>query len=72
MAFKISARNQWQGKVKRVVHGVVNSEVTVELPGGIEVNAIITRGSAEQLALKQGRDVYVIVEAADVMVAVDE
>ncbi len=69
---KISARNMWQGKVKRVVHGVVNTEVTVGLPNDLEVTAVITRGSAEQLGLKQGKDVMVVIKATDVMLAVDE
>ncbi len=69
---KISARNVWSGKVKRVVHGVVTSEVTVELADGLEVTAAITRGSAERLALKQGRECSVIVKAADVMIAVED
>ena len=34
---KISARNVLKGKVKRIIHGSVNSEVVVELPGGIEI-----------------------------------
>ena len=34
---KISARNVLKGKAKKVVHGAVNSEVTVELPGGIDI-----------------------------------
>ncbi len=69
---KISARNVWKGRVKRVVHGVVNSEITVELPDGLEVAAIVTRGSAEQLGLKQGCDVSVIIKASDVLLAVEE
>jgi molybdopterin-binding protein len=33
---QISARNQLKGTFKRVEHGAVNSEVTIELQGGIE------------------------------------
>jgi molybdopterin-binding protein len=40
---KISARNVLKGKVKKVIHGAVNSEVTLELPGGLEVVSIITK-----------------------------
>jgi molybdopterin-binding protein len=49
---KISARNVLKGKVKRIVHGSVNSEVIVELPGGVEITSIITKSSAENLDLK--------------------
>jgi len=37
---KISARNTLKGTVKKVEHGAVNSEVTLELPGGTEVVSI--------------------------------
>lgn len=47
----ISARNTLRGTVKTVEHGAVNSEVIIELPGGIEIVSIITKDSAERLAL---------------------
>ena len=33
---KISARNTLKGKVKQIEDGAVNTEVTIELPGGLE------------------------------------
>ena len=68
---KISARNVLQGKVKRLVHGAVNSEVTIELPGGIQIVSIITKSSAKNLALKKGKEVYAVVKASNVMIATD-
>jgi len=68
---KISARNTLKGKVKRIEVGAVNSEVTVELPGGLEIVAIITRKSAADLNLATGKDVYAVVKASSVMIAVD-
>ena len=67
----ISARNVLQGKVKRIVHGAVNSEVTLELAGGQELVSIITKVSAEKLGLAQGKPVYAIVKASSVMLGVD-
>ena len=52
---KISARNVLEGKVKRIVHGAVNSEITIELPGKIEIVSIITKSSARNLGLKKGK-----------------
>lgn len=46
---QISARNTLKGTVKTVAHGAVNSEVTIELPGGIEVFSIITKESVNTL-----------------------
>jgi len=68
---RLSARNVLKGKVKSVAHGAVNSEVIVELPGGAEVVSIITKRSAEELALTPGSDVYAVIKATSVMIAVD-
>jgi molybdopterin-binding protein len=68
---KISARNILKGKVKQVKVGVVNTEVIVELPGGIEVVSIITKESAENLKLAKGKAVYAVIKASNVMIAVD-
>ena len=67
----ISARNSLRGKVKRVLPGAVNTEVTVELANGIEVVSIITKESAERLNLTVGKVVYAIIKASDVMIATD-
>ena len=68
---KLSARNVIKGKVKQVTHGAVNSEVVVELPGGVEVVSIITKTSAEGLGLAVGKEVYIVIKASSVMLAVD-
>jgi molybdopterin-binding protein len=68
---KISARNTLKGKVKKVAPGAVNTEVTVELQGGSELISIITKVSADRLALTEGKQVYVVIKASDVMVATD-
>ncbi|MFW6147311.1 MAG: TOBE domain-containing protein [Thermodesulfobacteriota bacterium] len=68
---RISARNTLTGKVTNVVHGMVSSEVTVELPGGIEVVSVITKTSAENLELAEGKEVTVVIKASNVMIAVE-
>ncbi len=68
---KISARNELKGKVKSVNHGAVNSEITVELPGGQEIVSIITKSSAENLGLKPGVEAYAVVKATNVMIGAD-
>lgn len=68
---QISARNVLKGKVKKVTPGAVNSEVIVELAGGIEVVSIITKTSVEKLGLKPGKEVYAIVKASSVMIGID-
>jgi molybdopterin-binding protein len=68
---KISARNILKGKVKQVKHGVVNTEVIVELPGGAEIVSVITKESAQNLKLAKGKAVYAVIKASNVMIAVD-
>jgi molybdopterin-binding protein len=65
---KISARNVIEGKVKEVIHGAVNSEVVIELPGGGEIVSVITKESAEGMKLKPGKTVYAVIKASNVMV----
>ena len=68
---KISARNVLRGKVAKVTHGAVNSEVVVQLPGGVEIISIITKKSAKYLKLSKGMAVYAVVKASNVMIATD-
>ncbi len=68
---KISARNILKGKVKKIIHGAVNSEIVITLAGGAETVSIITRESVDALELKEGKDVYAVIKASNVMVAVD-
>lgn len=68
---KISARNVLRGTVESVVHGAVNSEVIVAIPGGNKIVSIITKTSAEQLGLKKGKEVYAVIKASNVMIAID-
>ncbi|MCF6153805.1 MAG: transporter [Candidatus Brocadia sp.] len=68
---KISARNILKGTVKEVKHGMVDTEVDIELPGGAEICSIITKHSAEMLKLAKGKDVYAVIKASNVMIMVD-
>ena len=68
---QISARNSLKGKIKSVEDGAVNSQIVIELSNGIEVVSIITKDSAERLDLIVGKEVYAVVKASDVMIAVD-
>ena len=68
---KISARNVLKGKVKSLSHGAVNTEVVVELPGGQEIVSVITKTSAEHLGLAVGQQVYAVIKASNVLLALD-
>ncbi len=68
---KLSARNVVKGKVVKVTHGAVNTEVVLELTGGVRMVSIITRESAESLSLTEGVEAYAVIKASNVMIAVD-
>jgi molybdopterin-binding protein len=63
----LSARNQFQGTVKSVTLGNVMAEVVVNV-GGLEIVSVITRRSAEHLALRPGDAVKAIVKATEVLI----
>jgi molybdopterin-binding protein len=68
---KISARNMLRGKIKQIKPGSVNTEVIIELTGGSQVVSVITKESAENLELAVGKQVYAVIKASNVMIAVD-
>lgn len=69
---QLSARNIIQGKIVKLFSGQINTEVTVELPGGDQIVSIITKTSAAKLDLSPGKEVYAIIKATNVMIGVDE
>ena len=68
---KLSARNVLKGKVVKLIKGAVNSEVTLELPGGIQIVSVITNQPVKNLGLKKNMEAYAVVKASNVMIAVD-
>jgi len=68
---RLSARNQLDGVVVSVQHGVVMTTVVIRLAGGQEVVSAITRDSAESLALAEGDAVTAVIKATEVMIAKD-
>jgi len=66
----LSARNILFGKVARIVPGLVNDEVTIDLPGGSTVTAINTSESIHRLDLREGVEVAAIIKASSVLLAV--
>ena len=71
LTMKISARNTLKGTIKTLKEGPVMTEVTVEIPGGSEVVAVITKGSAASLGLSAGKEVYAVIKSTDVMIMTD-
>ena len=66
----ISARNQLEGKVKEVTLGDIMAHVVIKVGKG-QVESVITRRSAEQLGLKRGDKVTVVIKSTSVMLQKD-
>jgi len=42
------------------------------LPNGVEITSVITKSSVKNLELKEGKEVYAVIKASNVMIAVDD
>ncbi|BFG75415.1 TOBE domain-containing protein [Paraburkholderia terrae] len=67
IGMKTSARNQWYGKVSAIQRGTVNDEVSLALPGGQSVVAVVTHESTETLGLAVGAEAVALVKASSVL-----
>ncbi|MFZ7110547.1 MAG: TOBE domain-containing protein [Desulfatiglandales bacterium] len=64
---RFSARNVYRGKVKSLHKGPITTEVTIEMPEGMEIVATITTTSAENLGLEEGVEATALVKASQVV-----
>lgn len=71
MSMKTSARNQLTGTITGLRDGGVDYEVRIRLDADTEIVAIITRASAENLALTIGREVFALVKSSSVMLTLE-
>ncbi|MFZ0695475.1 MAG: TOBE domain-containing protein [Alphaproteobacteria bacterium] len=71
LLMKTSARNQFFGKVARIVKGAVNAEVELKLSADDKIIAIVTKEGLEDLGLKVGREAWALVKASWVILAED-
>jgi len=67
---RFSARNQLTGKVKSLEKGAINSEVSIELPGGSVVYSVITNEAVLELGLKVGVTATALIKASHVVLGV--
>ncbi len=67
----VSARNQFAGKVSKVVKGAVNGHVSLTTPCGTVVSGSITNEAIDELGLAEGVDAVALVKSTDVLVAVE-
>ena len=63
----LSARNQLPGTIQDVQIGDIMAHVVVKVGDNL-VESVITRNSAEELGLKKGDNVTVVVKSTEVMI----
>jgi molybdopterin-binding protein len=63
----LSARNQLPGTIEDIQIGDIMAHVVVKVGDNL-VDSIITRNSAEELGLKKGDAVKVVVKSTEVMI----
>ncbi|HEF4757969.1 TPA: TOBE domain-containing protein [Pseudomonas putida] len=68
---KVSARNVFKGTISQVQSGAVNAEISLKLPGGNELVAVVTMESVKNLGLAVGKEAVALVKAPWVMLMTD-
>jgi molybdate transport system regulatory protein len=68
---QISARNMITCKVSGIKKGKVNAEISLNA-GEESLVSVITLESSENLGLEQGKSVYAVIKASDVIIGVSE
>lgn len=68
---KLSARNQFKGKIVSIKEGSVNGIVTIDIGGGHQIVSTISMDSIKNLGLAVGGEAYAVIKATSVMVGVD-
>lgn len=63
----LSARNQLPGIVQEVRLGTIMAHVVIDV-GANQIESVITRSSAEELGLKKGDSVRVVIKSTEVMI----
>jgi molybdate transport system regulatory protein len=67
-SLKISARNRLKGKVVAVEKGIITAKVKVEIKVPAVITSVITKEAVEDLDVKEGDEVEVIVKSTEVMI----
>jgi molybdopterin-binding protein len=67
---KLSARNVLKGKIVDIARASTMTRVSLDI-GGTIVNAAITTVAVDDLKLAVGKEAYAVVDATNIMVAID-
>jgi molybdopterin-binding protein len=64
----LNSRNQFRGRVSRIIRGPVVSEVQLETPAGT-ISSVVTSSSLEELGLHEGHEAMAVFKATEVVLA---
>jgi molybdopterin-binding protein len=65
---KLSAHNQFRGKIVDVKKGSTTSHVRIDIGQGVIVTSSITNAAVADLDLRIGDDAWAVIKASDVMI----
>lgn len=69
IGMRTSARNALRGTVTAISPGSVSAEVTLTVAEGVELTAVVTHRSLENLGLEPGREAVALIKASFVLLA---
>ncbi len=64
---RYGARNQLTGKVTEIKKGTMMCQVRLDIPAGSKMSSVMTIDSLEDLAIKEGDAVKIVVKAVNVL-----
>jgi molybdopterin-binding protein len=65
---KLSARNQFKGKVIEIKEGAVNASVKIEIAKDVVISSTISMEAVKELGLTVGAEATAVIKATSVMV----
>jgi len=72
LVMRTSARNALRGVVTAIAEGAVNSEVTLEISGGVRLVAVVSKTSVASLGLTIGSDAVALIKSSFVILMAGE
>lgn len=72
LGMRTSARNALRGVISRIAPGQVSSEITLRLTDGVEITAVVTMRSVEDLGLTVGKPAIALIKSSFILLAKGE
>ena len=66
---RFSARNQFRGKISKMVNGAVNSTIHLRTEKWLPLTAVITNESRDEMELHEGNEIVALIKASSVILA---